>query len=47
MLSSIVKDVEANGIKSFLSVEAPAVEPVAEVEAESAEEAVVEEVAAE
>ena len=47
VLSSIVKDVEANGIKSFLSVEAPAVEPVAEVEAESAEEAVVEEVAAE
>lgn len=43
VLSSIVKDVAANGIESFLTVEAPVAEP----EIESAEELATEEAAAE
>lgn len=43
VLSSIVKDVTANGIESFLTVEAPVAEP----EIESAEELATEEAAAE
>ena len=38
VLSSIVKDVEANGIESFLTVEEPKEEPVAEVEEVEASE---------
>ena len=47
VLSSIVKDVEANGIESFLTVEEPVVEPLVESVEEPAAEAVVEEASAE
>lgn len=47
VLSSIVKDVEANGIESFLAVEEPIVEPAVESVEEPAAEIAVEEASAE
>ena len=47
VLSSIVKDVEANGVESFLKAATPVVEVAADAAEESVEEAAAEEVAAE